>query len=196
MADSEASTSIPRGEVTQLLEAWQDGNDEALEELLPLVYEELRKLAAQYLRKERYGHTLQPTALVHEAYVRLVGQSRSNFENRSHFFAVASKAMRRVLVDHARRYQAGKRIGVQDKVPLSEAAELSSEPDGEILAIHEALERLSDIHERQAQLVELRYFGGLTNAEAAEFFGVSRATVERDWKVARLWLHRRLSQNG
>ncbi|MEE8524147.1 MAG: sigma-70 family RNA polymerase sigma factor [Thermoanaerobaculia bacterium] len=191
-----APTTIPSGEVTQLLEAWQDGNDAALDQLLPLVYEELRRLASRYLKKERHGHTLQPTALVHEAYVRLLGQKRAKFENRSHFFAVASKAMRRVLVDHARRYQAGKRISVQDKVPLGEAAELATRPDAEILAVHKALERLSEIHPRQGQLVELRYFGGLTNVEAAEFFGISRATVERDWKVARIWLHRRLSEDG
>lgn len=196
MAAPKAPTSIPRGEVTELLEAWQDGNDAALDKLLPLVYKELRRLAARYLKKERYGHTLQPTALVHEAYARLIGQNRANFENRSHFFAVASKAMRRVLVDHARRYQAGKRISVQDRVPLADAPEPSIEPNAEILAVHEALERLSKIHPRQAQLVELRYFGGLTNAEAAEFFGVSKATVERDWNVARIWLHRQLSESG
>jgi len=191
--DSSKVTSIPVGEVTQLLEAWQDGDQKALDQLLPLVYEELRRLAARFLRKERRGHTLQPTALVHEAYARLVGQQRTSLENRSHFFAVASKAMRRVLVDHARRYRAGKRIGIQDKVSLGEVEEPAIEPDVEVLAVHEALERLAEIHPRQAQLVELRYFGGLTNAEAAAHFGVSRATAERDWKVARIWLHRRLS---
>jgi RNA polymerase sigma factor (TIGR02999 family) len=193
MDSPKATTRIPAGEVTQLLEAWQGGSQEAMDRLLPLVYEELRRLAAGYLRKERRGHTLQPTALVHEAYARLMGQSRASFENRSHFFAIASKAMRRVLVDHARRYQAGKRISIEDKISLDQAREPSTEPDVEVLAVHEALERLSKIHPRQAQLVELRYFGGLTNAEAAELFGISRATAERDWKVARLWLHRRLS---
>ncbi len=182
------------GEVTQLLESWRGGEEQALGELLPLVYKELRTLANRYLRKERAGHTLQSTALVHEAFLRLVDQKRARVENRNHFFAVASQAMRRVLVDHARRDRAGKRIGAYDKVALDQAPELAIESDSEILAIHQALERLSEIHPRQANLVELRYFGGLTNPEAAEVLDVSLATIERDWQVARIWLRRQLSQ--
>ncbi len=179
------------GEVTRLLESWREGHEDALGEMLPLVYDHLRGLAAQYLRKARRGHTLQPTALVHEAYFRLVGQKNANVENRAHFFAVASTAMRRILVDHARRHHAGKRIKPGDKVALDQAPELASEPDPQILLVHEGLERLAEINRRQAQVVELRYFGGLTNAEVAQVLDVSLATVERDWKVARLWLRRR-----
>ncbi len=182
------------GEVTQLLENWRGGEEKALDELLPLVYKELRKLANRYLRKERAGHTLQSTALVHEAFLRLIDQKHARVENRNHFFAVASQAMRRVLVDHARRDLAGKRIGAYDKVALDKAPELAVEADSEILAVHQALERLSEIHPRQANLVELRYFGGLTNPEAAEVLEVSLATVERDWQVAKIWLRRQLSQ--
>lgn len=180
------------GEVTQLLESWKSGEDEALDDLLPLVYAELRKLANQYLRKERMGHTLQSTALVHEAFLRLVDQKRAQLDNRNHFFAVASQAMRRVLVDHARRHQANKRIGAQDKVSLDKAPDLAVESNSQILAVHQALERLAEHHPRQAQLVEMRYFGGLSNPEAAEVLDVSLATVERDWKVARIWLKSRL----
>jgi RNA polymerase sigma factor (TIGR02999 family) len=180
------------GEVTQLLESWRAGEEQALDDLLPLVYSELRKLANQYLRKERAGHTLQSTALVHEAFLRLVDQKRARLDNRNHFFAVASQAMRRVLVDHARRDQANKRIGAHDKVALDKAPDLAVESNAEILAVHQALERLSEIHPRQAQLVELRYFGGLSNPEAAEVLDVSLATIERDWQVARIWLKRKL----
>ncbi len=180
------------GEVTQLLESWRGGEDQALDDLLPLVYKELRTLADRYLRKERAGHTLQSTALVHEAFLRLVDQKHARVENRSHFFAVASQAMRRVLVDHARRDQAGKRIGAHDKIALDKAPELATESNSEILAVNQALELLSEIKPRAAKLVELRYFGGLTNPEAAEVLDVSLATVERDWLVARTWLKRRL----
>ncbi len=182
------------GEVTQLLESWRGGKTQAVDDLLPLVYKELRKLASQYLRKERTGHTLQSTALVHEAYMRLVDQRHARLENRNHFFAVASQAMRRVLVDHARRHQAGKRIGANDKVSLENAPELAIESNYEILAVNQALERLSEIKPEHAELVELRYFGGLTNPEAAAVQGVSLATVERRWQVARIWLRRQLSQ--
>ena len=180
------------GEVTQLLESWRAGEEQALDDLLPLVYSELRKLANQYLRKEREGHTLQSTALVHEAFLRLVDQKRARLDNRNHFFAVASQAMRRVLVDHARRQRANKRIGAHDKVALDKAPDLAVESNSEILAVHQALERFAEIHPRQAQLVELRYFGGLSNPDAAEVLEVSLATVERDWKVARIWLKRQL----
>jgi RNA polymerase sigma factor (TIGR02999 family) len=181
------------GDVTQLLVSWRDGNAEALDELLVVVYEELRGLASHYLRNERHGHTLQPTALVHEAYVKLMGKTSAQVKDRSHFFAVAAQAMRRVLVDHARRHSAGKRFGAQDKVALEDSPEPAFQPDTDVLALHEALEMLQEVNPRQAKLVELRYFGGLTNNEAAEVLEVSVGTVERDWQVARLWLHRRLN---
>ncbi len=182
------------GEVTQLLESWRGGEEQAVGDLLPLVYQELRNLAGQYLRKERAGHTLESSALVHEAYMRLVDQKHARLENRNHFYAVASQAMRRVLVDHARRHQAGKRIGVHDKVSLESVPELAIESNSEILAVNQALERLSQIKPEHAELVELRYFGGLTNPEAADVQGVSLATVERRWQVARIWLRRQLTR--
>lgn len=185
-----------RGDVTQLLESWREGNDDALDELLAVVYDELRGLASHYLRSERRGHTLQPTALVHEAYVKLIGKTSAQVKDRGHFFAVAAQAMRRVLVDHARRQHAGKRIGAQDRVALEDSPEPAFQPDIDLLALHEALQLLAEFNERQAKLVELRYFGGLTNAEAAEVIGVSVGTVERDWQVARLWLHRRLASTS
>jgi RNA polymerase sigma factor (TIGR02999 family) len=181
----------PYGEVTRLLRSWQDGEEHVMDDLFPLVYDELRMLAASYLRKERQGHTLQPTALVHEAFVRLVGPESLEVKDRSHFFAIAARAMRRILVDHARRHQAGKRIAPGDKIALDDAPELSRQPDTDVLWVHEALEKLQEINPRQAQLVELRFFGGLSNPEAAHVLGVSQGTVERDWKIARIWLHRR-----
>ena len=181
-------------DITGLLEEWQEGSSEALDALLPLVHRELRTLAARYLRKERAGHTLQPTALVNEAYLRLLGKPPEDLKDRAHFFAVAAQAMRRILVDHARRHRADKRVGPQDKVSLTRAPELSTAPRTDILELNDALDQLREVNERQAKLVELRYFGGLTNVEAAEALGASRATVERDWQVARLWLRRRLSE--
>jgi RNA polymerase sigma factor (TIGR02999 family) len=180
-------------EVTRLLELWSSGRPEALEELFPVVYDELRSLAGSFLRRERPGHTLQPTALVHEAYFRLTGRSEATVRDRAHFFAVAAQAMRRILVDHARRQRAAKRIGAQDRVPLDDAMPLSVDPEVDLLGLHEALTDLAEINARQAKVVELRYFGGLTSEETAEVTGVSLATVERDWHAARLWLRRRLS---
>lgn len=185
-------TRIPHGEVTQLLESWREGQSDALEDLLPLVYDELRTLAASYLRKERRGHTLQPTALVHEVFLRLVGSENLDARDRSHFFAIAARAMRRVLVDHARRQSAGKRISAGEMISLDDAPEISTQPGLNVLLVHEALERFHEVNARQAQLVELRYFGGLTNSEAAHVLNVSEGTVERDWKIARIWLHRNM----
>jgi RNA polymerase sigma factor (TIGR02999 family) len=181
-----------RGEVTQLLESWREGQSAALEDLLPLVYDELRSLAASYLRKERRGHTLQPTALVHEVFLRLVGSENVDARDRSHFFAIAAQAMRRVLVDHARRQQAGKRIAKEEIISLDDAPEIPTQPGLNVLLVHEALERFHEVNPRQAQLVELRYFGGLTNSEAAQVLKVSEGTVERDWKIARIWLYRNM----
>lgn len=180
-------------EITQLLKSWKSGDSEAPEDLLPLVYRELRVLAASYLRKERAGHTLQTTALVHEAYLRLWAGETPDLTDRSHFFAVAAQAMRRILVDHARRQQAGKRIGAHQVVPLESSPEPKLDVDTNVLAVHEALELLSKINPRQAQLVELRYFGGLSNEEAAEVLDISLATLARDWRVAKRWLYRKLA---
>jgi len=180
-------------EVTRLLDQWSAGRPEALEELFPLVYGELRSLAAVFLQSERAGHTLQPTALVHEAYFRLTGKREATVRDRAHFFAVAAQAMRRILVDHARRQHAGKRIGAHQRVPIDDAAPLAVSENVELLELHEALETLAEINPRQARVVELRFFGGMSNREAAEVLEVAVATVERDWHAARLWLHRRLS---
>lgn len=182
------------GEVTQLLERWRNGDEMAYDELLPLVYNELRRLANSYLRRERQGHTLEPTALVHEAYMRLDNLKQPEIKDRSHFFAIAARAMRRILVEHARSQLADKRIGAHQRLPLQEAADLTSQtgsPD-QVIAVHDALKELLRSHPRCARLVELRFFGGLSEDEAAEVLGASRATLSREWRFARLWLYRRL----
>jgi RNA polymerase sigma factor (TIGR02999 family) len=182
------------GEVTRLLQQWRRGDQAAFDELLPLVYNELRRIARSALRRERPGHALQATALVHEAFLRLVEQERARIRNRGHFLSVAAQAMRRILVDHERRRRAAKRGGGEEALSLLEAAAVvDGGPPPDVLAVHRSLEELAEIDERQARLVELRYFGGLTMVEAAEALGVSRATAERDWTAARLWLRRRLS---
>lgn len=185
----------PPGDVTGLLVAWNGGDREALEKLVPLVYEELRRRAQRALAKERRGHTLQPTALVHEAYMRLVDQNRVPWQNRFHFYAVSARAMRQVLVDHARRRLADKRDGGRTFVPLSRAGvEAATPPPSlDVLALDQALERLASLDPRQAKLVELRVYGGLTIDEAAEALDVSAATVSRDWRHAEAWLHREMA---
>lgn len=192
-AENERPPATSAHEVTRLLDQWSEGRPEALEELLPLVYDKLRGLAASFMHRERDGHTLQPTALVHEAYFRLTGRSEANVRDRAHFFAVAAQAMRRILVDHARRQRAAKRIGAHDRIPIDDAFPLAVDPKVDLLALNEALSDLAEINSRQAKVVELRYFGGLTNEETAEVLKVSVATVERDWHAARLWLRRKLS---
>jgi len=192
-SSQDASDRRSGHEVTRLLELWSSGHSDAVEKLFPLVYDELRSLASGFLRRERSGHTLQATALVHEAYFRLTGHSEATVRDRAHFFAVAAQAMRRILVDHARRHRAQKRISPEDRVPLDELPTVAADPDLDMLALHEALTALSDINPRQGNVVELRYFGGLTAGETAEVLEVSVATVERDWHAARLWLRRRLS---
>jgi RNA polymerase sigma factor (TIGR02999 family) len=178
--------------VTQLLERWSGGDRSALDELMPLVYDELRRLAGGYLRRERVGHTLQPTALVNEAYLLMVDQRRARWQNRAQFVGVAAQMMRRILVDHARAVNAEKRGGQQFAVSLAEAEGFGVSPDLDLLRVNEALERLAAIDARQARVVELRFFGGLTIEEAAEAMHVSHATIERDWKMARAWLRREL----
>ena len=183
--------------ITQLLIAWSDGRREALEDLMPLVYEDLRRVAAGYMRREAAGHALQTTALVHEAYVRLIDQKQVKWRNRAHFFGVAASMMRRILVDHARRRRAEKRGGDWERVTLAEhevAAESASEID--VLALHESLERLAAFDPQQERIVELRYFGGLTIEEAAEVVGISPATVVREWTIAKAWLRADLSRRS
>ena len=180
-------------EVTQLLADWSHGDQAALQKLTPLVYGELRRLAHHYMEGQRPDHTLQTTALVHEAYLRLVDQSRPSFTNRSHFLAVAAKAMRQILVDHARTGRRQKRGAGARKVELDEAALISPEQSGAILNLNDALERLASLDSRAAQGVELQYFGGLNQDEIAEVLKVSAVTVRRDWVFSKAWLYRELS---
>ena len=180
-------------EVTQLLADWSHGDQAAVQKLTPLVYEELRRLAHHYMERQRPDHTLQTTALVHEAYLRLVDQSRPSFKDRSHFLAVAAKAMRQILVDHARTARRQKRGAGASKVELDEAALISPEQSGAILNLNDALERLASLDSRAAQGVELRYFGGLNQDEIAEVLKVSTVTVRRDWVFSKAWLYRELS---
>jgi len=180
-------------DVTALLLSWRRGDAEALDRLVPLVYDELRSVARRHLRREQPGHALQATALVHEVYLRLVDVERLTLKNRTHFFAVAAKLMRQILVDHARRQHAGKRGGGATMVSLENASPAAQPPSVDVLALDEALEALSAIDARQGGVVELRYFAGLDIDEAAEALGVSPATVEREWALAKAWLYRRLS---
>jgi RNA polymerase sigma factor (TIGR02999 family) len=180
--------------VTDLLQAWASGDQGALDELLPLVYDELRRQARRYMRAQPAGHTLQTTALVHEAYLRLVGQAPVEWKGRAHFFGVAAKAMRSILVDHARARSAAKRGGSARAITLDDAGRLAGpQASVDVLALHEALGRLAELDSRKSQLVELRYFGGLGIDEAAAVMGVSTATVKREWTTARAWLRRELS---
>jgi RNA polymerase sigma-70 factor (ECF subfamily) len=179
-------------EVTQLLLKWRRGDESALEKLAPLVYEELRRLAHRYMEGQSPDHTLQTTALVNEAYLRLADQTRPSFTNRSHFFAVAAKAMRQILVNHAKALQSQKRGGNAAKVQLDEGALVSPEPAREILDLNDALERLAALDSRKARVVELRYFGGLKQDEIAEVLKISTVTVRRDWVFAKAWLYSEL----
>jgi len=180
-------------DVTRLLREWANGTQSALEALTPLVYAELRRLARGYLRNEAPGHTLQPTALVHEAFLRMVGHA-PDCENRSQFYGVAAHLMRQILVDHARTRQAVKRGGQFVHVSLEEELVLSREQDSYLVALDEALERLAVVDPRKARVVELRFFGGLSVEESAEALNVSEVTVRRDWQFAKTWLLRELSQ--
>jgi RNA polymerase sigma factor (TIGR02999 family) len=178
--------------VTELLTRWSQGDDAALAELTPLVYGELRRLAHRYMNTERTEHTLQTTALVNEAYLRLADQTNPRWQNRAHFFAVAARAMRQILVSYARSQRSQKRGGGAFKMELDEAALVSPEESKEIIYLHEALERLATLDSRKAQVVELKYFGGLTYDEIAEVLKISQVTVRRDWEFARLWLYTEL----
>jgi RNA polymerase sigma-70 factor (ECF subfamily) len=178
--------------VTELLLRWSQGDDAALAELTPLVYEELLRVAHHHLSGQRPNHTLQTTALVNEVYLRLADQTNPRWQNRAHFFAVAAKAMRQILVSYARSQQSQKRGGGAFKVDLDEAALVSPEESKEIVELHEALEQLSTLDSRKAQVVELRYFGGLNYDEIAEVLKISRITVRRDWEFAKVWLYTEL----
>ncbi|HYW72325.1 MAG TPA: sigma-70 family RNA polymerase sigma factor [Pyrinomonadaceae bacterium] len=179
--------------VTQLLADAGLGDQGALDALFPLVYNELRRLADAYLRNERQNHTLQPTALVHEAYLRLVDQSTINWQNRAHFFSVAAQVMRHILVDHARNHQRLKRGGPARKLSLDEAVSFFEERDINLVALDEALTDLEKLDQQQSRIVELRFFGGLTIEEMAEVLKISPATVSREWSMAKMWLHRALT---
>ena len=184
---------MPEDGVTQLLIDWGKGDQAALEKLMPLVYDELRRLASNYLRRERATHTLQPTALVNEAYLKLVDQRNAKWQNRAHFFGISAQLMRRILVDHARQHQAAKRGGSnQQRLSITSAEQVAKQPEVDLLALNEALEELTQMDPQQAQIVELKFFGGLSIDETAEVLGISHATVERDWKMARAWLRRQL----
>lgn len=183
-------------DVTRLLEAWGQGDQAALEKVTQLVYQELRRLAHRYMSGQRADHTLQTTALVHEAYLRLAGQEQPNFANRSHFLAVAAKAMRQILVDHARTTLREKRGAGAKALELDEAALLSPEPTQEILDLNEALEKLAALDARKSSVVELSYFGGLKQEEIAEALNVSVVTVRRDWIFSKAWLYAELSRKG
>jgi RNA polymerase sigma factor (TIGR02999 family) len=180
-------------EVTRLLRDWRNGNRDALDQLMPLVYDELRRLARRHMRHQAPGHTLQTTAVVNEAYLRLIDQPGIDWQDRAHFFAVAAQAMRYLLVDHARSQHAAKRGGAAQHMELDEVAVIAPERSAEMLALDEALGRLAALDPRQGQIVELRYFGGLSLEETAEVMGISSITVRREWGKAKAWLYRELS---
>ena len=178
-----------RSDVTTLLNDLARGNDQAASKLIPLVYSELRRIAANYMRRERTDHTLQATALVHEAYLKLVGQRFMDWQGRAHFFGIAAQMMRRILIDHARSHLRDKRGGGAVAVPLEDALVFAPEKSSDLIRIDKSLERLAKIDPRQAKIVELRFFGGLTVEETAEVLAISRITVKRDWSMAKAWLH-------
>ncbi len=180
-------------ELTELLQEWSKGNESARERLMPLVYDELRRLAHQHMRREKPGHMLQTTALVHEAYLRLIDQSQVHFENRAHFFAIAARLMRQILVDDARRRNSEKRGGGEVPVALDDASNLAQVEAANVLALDEALTLLAKKDRRQSEIVELRFFGGLSIEETAEVLNVSPGTVVRDWTFARAWLNDEMS---
>lgn len=181
-------TASPK-DVTQLLVDWGKGDRKALDGLMPLVYDELHRIAARYLRRERQGHTLQTTALINEAYMRIVDQNRVSWQSRAHFFGVAAQMMRRILVDHARSHLYAKRGGGAQKLSLDEAIATPQERDLDLVALDDALTTLAEIDPQQGRIIELRFFGGLTIEETAEALSISPATVKRDWNMAKAWLY-------
>ena len=185
--------TAPPEDITQLLVDWGKGNKLALDGLMPLVYDELHRIASRYLRRERQGHTLQTTALINEAYLRIVDQNRVNWQSRAHFFGVAAQMMRRILVDHARSHLYAKRGGGAQKLTLDEAIATPQERDLDLVALDDALTALTQIDPQQSRIIELRFFGGLTIEETAEVIGISPATVKRDWNMAKAWLFGEIS---
>lgn len=184
----------PTEEITQLLLAWGKGDEGAFDRLMPLVYDEMRKIARRYMSRQRPDHTLQTTALVNEAYLRLIDSSKVQWQNRAHFYAISAQLMRRILVDFARARTNQKRGGGVQKVVLDEALTITSEPGADLIALDDALNELAKLDRRQSQIVELRYFGGLSEDETAEILDISARTVRRDWSLARAWLYRQLNQ--
>ena len=181
-------------QLTQMLIQLSEGDAQMVDDILPLIYDELRRLAGNYLRRERSDHTLQPTALVHEAYIKLIDQTQVKWQNRAHFFGIAANIMRRILVDYARQHKAEKRGGAAEKMPLEEEILIVSEgKSAELLALDEALENLAKLDPQKSKIVELRYFGGLSVEETAEVLGVSEITVKRHWRMAKAWLYGQLS---
>jgi RNA polymerase sigma factor (TIGR02999 family) len=183
-------------EITRILKSWSGGNREAVDDLMPLVYDELHKVAAQYLRRQRTDHTLQPTALVNEAYLKLIDISDVDWQDRAHFFAFASQTMRHILVDYARTQAREKRGGGAQKLSLDEAISYSKETEVDLLALDEALRELATIDKQQCKIVELRFFGGLTVEETAVVLHISPATVKREWRIAKAWLFKRMRAEG
>jgi len=183
-------------QISNLLQRWSEGDSEALDELMPLVYGELRRMARRYMRQQPPDHTLQTTALIHEAYLRLVGREEKRWENRAHFFGVAAQAMRHILIDYARGRNRGKRGGGGQRVQLDEAMTICPERSAELVALDEALTELAKLDDRRSKVVELRFFGGLTEEEVAEVLKVSPRTVSSDWSLARSWLLRELSKSS
>ena len=186
----------PSNQVTELLVRWRSGDKAALDRLMPLVYTELRRIAVRYLQGERSDHTLQSTALVHEAYVRMTEQNLPEWQNRAHFFAVAAQIMRQILVDYARSHRASKRGGDVYKLALEEAEEQPRVIDVDIVALDDALKSLAEMDEQQSRVVELKFFGGLSIEDTAEVLGISSSTVKRDWITARAWLYRELNRSA
>jgi RNA polymerase sigma factor (TIGR02999 family) len=191
----ESEMPVLPNEVTQLLLSWNKGDREALDRLIPLVEAELRRLARRFMRRERGDHTLQTSALINEAYVKLVDQQNVQWQDRAHFFAVSAQIMRHILIDHARKHQYAKRGGGAEKIPLDEIAELSDQRAAELIAMDDALRDLAMADPRKSQIVELRFFGGLSIEETAEVLDISPATVTREWRMARAWLHHAMSSN-
>ena len=185
-------------EISRLLQAWSDGNGKALDDLLPLVYDELHRQAHRFLRRERQTHTLQTTALIHEAYLNLIKQNRVEWQNREHFFAISANLMRRILVNYANSRHRAKRGGTAENVELNDSIMIAAESNNlDLIALDDALNRLAKMDEQQAKIVELRYFGGLTIEETSEVMGIAPATIKRDWKLTKAWLFRELGgENG
>lgn len=190
MLEFDAMNALMADDLTEMLLEWSEGDKAALNRLMPLVYDEIRRIAHRYVQRERDGHTLQTSALVNEAYLRLAGQQSVDWQNRAHFFGVTAQVMRHILIDHARRRRYVKHGGEVRVIPISEAAEMSMQRASELIALDEALEELSKLDQRKSRVVELRYFGGLSLEETAEVLQVSLMTVRRDWRAAKAWLYK------